>query len=109
MVRLPEKKQIVYAFIDSQNLNLSVKNDLPDKKTGAIKYSGWKLDFRKLYIYPSGKYKVSKAFLFIGKMAGNEKLYKYLETSGYSIIYKPAIEVSDDVHENLSKGMSMQN
>lgn len=49
-----QQKGIVYAFIDSQNLNLGIRS------------LGWKLDFRKFLIYLKDKYKVHKAFLFIG-------------------------------------------
>lgn len=43
-----------YAFIDSQNLNLSIKDQ------------DWKLDFRRFRKYLLDKYGVIKAFLFIG-------------------------------------------
>lgn len=56
------KKQTVYAFIDSQNLNLGVKD------------AGWNLDFKKFRIYLEDKYNVARAYLFIGHVAGNEKL-----------------------------------
>lgn len=48
-----------YAFIDSQNLNLSIR-DL-----------GWRLDFSRFRKYLSDKYQVSKAFVFIGYIEGN--------------------------------------
>ena len=69
-----------YAFIDSQNLNLGVKTQ------------GWKLDFYKFRIFLKDKYKVSKAFLFIGFIPKNKNLYSYLQKSGYEIIYKPVVE-----------------
>ncbi len=42
-----------YAFIDSQNLNLSIKDQ------------GWALDFKRFREYLKDKYGVIKAFLFI--------------------------------------------
>ena len=42
-----------YAFIDSQNLNLAVKDQ------------GWSLDFKRFREYLKDKYGVIKAFLFI--------------------------------------------
>lgn len=43
--------EVIYAFIDSQNLNLSVQKDIKEKGIGKIIYKGWKLDFKKfLYI-----------------------------------------------------------
>ena len=69
-----------YAFIDSQNLNLSIQN------------LGWKLDFTKFYIYLKDKYRITKVFLFIGYVAGNETLYTSLQEAGYIIIFKPTLE-----------------
>ncbi|MDP2860986.1 MAG: NYN domain-containing protein, partial [bacterium] len=73
------KKETVYAFIDSQNLNLGTQS------------LGWKLDFRKFYIYLRDKYKISKAFLFIGYLESNQKLYDNLTKWGYILVFKPAI------------------
>src|SRR3990167_6637546 len=68
-----------YAFIDSQNLNLGVRSQ------------GWKLDWRKFRQYLGNKYSVSKAYLFIGQVAGNELLYAFLQESGYILIFKPTL------------------
>ena len=81
------KKEVVYAFIDSQNLNLGTSKDLYKGKK--LIYKGWKLDFKKFKQYLADKFKVKKAFLFIGYIKKNWKLYKYLESSGYELIYKP--------------------
>ena len=70
----------VYAFIDSQNLNLGVKSQ------------EWRLDWRKFRQYLRNKYNVSKAYLFIGQVAGNESLYTFLQESGYILIFKPTLE-----------------
>ncbi|ODS33593.1 MAG: NYN domain protein [Candidatus Scalindua rubra] len=69
-----------YAFIDSQNVNLAIKD------------CGWDLDFSRFYIYLKDKYKVTKAFLFIGYVAGNEALYTSLQKAGYIVIFKPTLE-----------------
>lgn len=74
------KRTTVYAFIDSQNLNLGVKSQ------------GWKLDFSRFRRYLTDKYHVSKAFLFIGMVPGNELLYKSLSMAGYICIFKPTLE-----------------
>ncbi|MEK7525270.1 MAG: NYN domain-containing protein [Patescibacteria group bacterium] len=72
----PRQKPI-YAFIDSQNLNLGVRSQ------------GWKLDFSKFLVYLKDKLKVAKAFLFIGYLKENQKLYRSLAKSGYTLVYKP--------------------
>ena len=74
------KKPIVYAFIDSQNLNLGVQS------------VGWKLDFQKFRLYLKNKYGVDKAYLFIGQLAGNETLYDRLQDMGYHLILKPTTQ-----------------
>jgi uncharacterized LabA/DUF88 family protein len=68
-----------YAFIDSQNLNL------------AILSLGWRIDFIRFRVYLKDKYKASKAFLFIGYVPGNEKLYTELQQAGYILIFKPTL------------------
>jgi uncharacterized LabA/DUF88 family protein len=72
-----------YAFIDSQNLNL------------AIRELGWKLDFKRFRIYLKDKYGVEKAFLFIGYVEGNSSLYTYLQESGFICIFKPTLKNKD--------------
>ncbi|MBD3281092.1 NYN domain-containing protein [Candidatus Dojkabacteria bacterium] len=84
-----KSNDIVYAFIDSQNLNLSIRNDVYRK--GKLIYEGWHMDFNKLRIYLKDKYKVDKAFLFIGYMKNNKRLYSFLRKSGYILIFKPTI------------------
>ncbi len=77
------KKQNNYAFIDSQNLNLSIRE------------LGWKLDFIRFRKYLADKYQVSKAYLFIGLVEGNSKLYESLQEAGYICIFKPTLKYKD--------------
>ncbi len=97
-----DKAEMIYAFIDSQNLNLSVQKDIVSS-TGVIIYKGWRLDFKRFYIYLKDKYKVDKAYLFIGRIAGNEPLYKFLEDVGYKVIYKPTLDYTNG-KERFTKG-----
>lgn len=85
-----------FAFIDSQNLNLAVQ-DL-----------GWKLDFKKFRIFLKDKFKVSKAYLFIGHVAENETLYAALKDAGYEIIYKPTLEKGGIVKGNCDAELVLQ-
>ena len=73
------KKPVVYAFIDSQNLNLGVRSQ------------GWNMDYRKLRLYLKNKYNVQKAYMFIGMIVGNEELYQSLIKAGFELVYKPTI------------------
>lgn len=75
---MPQVK--VFAFIDSQNLHLGVKE------------AGWTLDFRKFRLYLKNKYGVQRAYLFIGQVPGNEAMYRHLQELGYILIFKPTMQ-----------------
>lgn len=83
----PKETPIIYAFIDSQNLNLGTSKDIYRNKK--LIYKGWKLDFKKFRKYLVDKFRIKKAFLFIGYIKSNEKLYKFLRSCGYTLIFKP--------------------
>jgi len=72
-----------YAFIDSQNVNL------------AIRSLGWRLDWVRFRVYLQEKYGVSKAFLFIGYVEGNNELYVSLQSAGFICIFKPTLNYKD--------------
>ena len=84
-----QKVKPTYAFIDSQNLNLGICDQ------------GWKLDFARFRVYLKDKYKVTKAFLFLGFIEENQKMYDYLENSGYQIIFKPIVKQNGKVKGNV--------
>lgn len=80
---MKKKKQVVvYAFIDSQNLNLGVRSQ------------GWTLDFARFRVFLKDKYKVEKAYLFIWFIEDNQLLYTYLQKSGYICIFKPTLRTN---------------
>lgn len=83
------KRKIVYAFIDSQNLNLGVSKSI--KKKGKIIYKGWELDFNKFRRYLSDKFYVKKAILFIGYIPKYKNLYSNLREDGFEIVFKPVV------------------
>ncbi len=70
----------VYAFIDSQNLNLGVRS------------SGWKIDYKKFRLYLTNKYGVERAYMFIGLIGNNQKLYTKLQMAGFILIFKPTVK-----------------
>lgn len=81
--RRPKRRQPeVYAFIDSQNLNLGVQK------------VGWKMNWRAFREYLRKEYNVTKAFMFIGYMAENESLYEHMHGLGYLIALKPTVDLS---------------
>jgi len=86
------KPPTVYAFIDSQNLNLGTSKNI--YKNGKLVYPGWKLDYQKFRIYLRDKFHVNQAYLFIGYLASNKKLYTYLKRCGYTLVFKPTTKDS---------------
>lgn len=78
-----QDKEKNFAFIDSQNLNLSIRE------------LGWKLDFQRFRKYLAEKYGVVKAFLFIGFVKGNNDLYAHLQEAGFICIFKPTLNYKD--------------
>ncbi len=80
----------IYAFIDSQNLNLGTSKDIFHGRK--LIYKGWKLDFKKFRKYLSDKFRVTKAYIFIGYIKQNENLYKELKADGYELIFKPTVK-----------------
>lgn len=72
-----------YAFIDAQNVHLSIKSQ------------GWDVDWNKFRIYLKEHYNVSTAYLFIGYIEGNNKLYIKLQEAGFICIWKPVLTYKD--------------
>ena len=84
---MPTQHSKIYAFIDSQNLNLGTKKNI--FRNNKRIYKGWQLDYNKFRIYLTDKFRVKKAFLFIGYIKDNHDLYRRLKSYGYELIYKP--------------------
>ena len=77
---MASNNQKTYAFIDSQNLNLGVRS------------LGWNLDYNKFRLYLTNKYNVDRAFMFIGLVENNQKLYTELQAAGFILIFKPTVQ-----------------
>lgn len=71
-----------YAFIDSQNLNVSVQN------------FGWKMNWRKFREFLNDRYGVTKAYMFIGYVPENEDLYEKMHEAGYAVVLKPTFDMT---------------
>ena len=80
---MSQEKKKNYAFIDSQNLNLAIRDQ------------GWQLDFKRFRVYLREKYQVEKAFLFIGYIEGKNSLYISLQEAGFLCIFKPTLKYKD--------------
>jgi uncharacterized LabA/DUF88 family protein len=75
-------KPRVYAFIDSQNLNV-----------GTQKF-GWKMNWAKFRQFLADKYGVEKAYMFIGYIPENADLYEKMHEAGYMVVLKPTFDVT---------------
>ena len=73
---MENKKENNFAYIDGANLYEGVKG------------LGWNLDYKKFRRWLKDKYMVANAYLFIGYLSKNKKLYTYLQESGFILIYK---------------------
>jgi uncharacterized LabA/DUF88 family protein len=74
-----EKNARNYAFIDAQNLNLGIQE------------LGWKLDYRKFRRYLREKYAVEVAYMFLGFVTSNQRLYSALQKAGFVLNFKPVV------------------
>lgn len=79
-----------FAFIDAQNVYKGVQSD------------GWSIDWRRFRIFLKDKYKVERAYLFIGYLSQYQNLYSMLQESGYILVFKPTlINKSGEVKGNV--------
>ncbi len=67
------------AYIDGANLHRGVKS------------MGWKLDYTRFRVWLKDKYKIERAYIFIGLIPAYKDLYKYLQESGFILVYKEVI------------------
>jgi uncharacterized LabA/DUF88 family protein len=72
----------VYAFIDSQNLNVGVQK------------FGWKMDWQKFRKWLADEHGITKAFMFIGYVPEFEAMYEQLHEAGYMIVLKPTYDMT---------------
>jgi uncharacterized LabA/DUF88 family protein len=82
------RQRQVYAFIDSQNLNV-----------GTQKF-GWKMNWVRFRKFLAEKYGVDKAYMFIGYMPENEDLYEKMHEAGYLVVLKPTFDVTKPRPDN---------
>lgn len=89
--RRNKNKQGVYAFIDSQNLNIGTQK------------AGFKLDWKKFYQYLKEQHGVTRAFLFVGYIQEYEDMYRQLHEFGYAVVLKPTHDLTRPPDEKDDK------
>lgn len=72
-------KENNFAYIDGANLHKGIKS------------LGWILDYKKFRIWLTEKYKVNRAYLFLGMIPKYKELYQYLQECGFMLIFKEVV------------------
>lgn len=77
----PDGKRLVnIAYIDAANLDKALRLTLL-----------WQLDYRKFRVWLLEKYKVERAYIFIGLIPKYKDLYTYLQECGFTLIFKDVL------------------
>jgi len=71
------------AYIDGANLHKGIAS------------LGWTLDYRRFKVWLAEKYGVKSAYLFIGLIPKYKELYKYLQESGFTLVFKEVVYDGD--------------
>jgi len=66
----------IYAYIDGNNLHKGIKE------------LGWTIDYFRLRRWLTEKYHVVEAYIFLGYLADNQRLYEKLRRAGFVLIFK---------------------
>jgi uncharacterized LabA/DUF88 family protein len=75
-----EKENNNYAFIDGQNLYMN---------TAKKEINPWKVDLARFRIYLKEKYRVDKAYYFLGYVQEkNQELYEEIQNAGFVLIFR---------------------
>jgi uncharacterized LabA/DUF88 family protein len=70
---------------------------------------GWVLDYVKFRKWLEEKYSVKKAYLFIGMVPERKRLYRYLQESGFTLIFKETLPHKDgSIKGNCDAEMVLQ-
>jgi hypothetical protein len=88
----PKTSPEVYAYIDSQNLNVTTQKD------------GWKMNWARFRQWLADEYGVTKAYMFIGYVPEFEAMYEQLHDQGYAIVLKPTFDMTRVQEEENREG-----
>lgn len=72
-----------YAYIDGNNLHRGIKE------------LGWKLDYFRFRRWLIEKYQITKAYIFLGYVPSNRRLYEKLRHAGFILVFKSLSYQSD--------------
>lgn len=84
-------------FIDGANLYKSMKSGTDE------------LDYAKFSRYLKDKYRPEAIYIFIGYIAAQQNLYKYLERCGYKLVFKETLQKRDgEIKGNVDAELVVQ-
>ena len=92
-----KKKRVNLAYIDATNLDKALRRDLK-----------WKLDYRRFRIWLTEKYKVERAYIFIGLIPKYKNLYTHLQDCGFILAFKDVIYQDGKPKGNCDSDLLMQ-
>ncbi|HEX9721921.1 MAG TPA: NYN domain-containing protein [Candidatus Paceibacterota bacterium] len=77
------KNENNFAYIDGANLYRGIMG------------LGWELNYRRFRVWLREKYAVQTAYLFIGLIPKYKELYRYLQETGFTLVYKEVVYDGD--------------
>ena len=92
-----EKKRVNLAYFDATNLYKA-----------PLTYFRWKLDYKKFRVWLAEKYKVERAYVFIGLIPRYKNLYTYLQDCGFILAFKDVIYQDGKAKGNCDSDLLMQ-
>ncbi len=85
-----------YAFIDNENVNISVQKQ------------GWKIDRGKLIAWLREEHGVTKVYMFMGYLKTYEPMYAFFRQLGYELIFKPVTVRGGTTKGNIDAELVLQ-
>lgn len=85
-----------YAFIDMQNLY------------SALEQQGWRMDWKKFFVFLEEKHQVRLAYIFMGFLPENRRFYQFLQKIGYKLIFKEVSILNGKVKGNVDVELAVQ-
>ena len=91
------KIRVNLAYIDAANLDKALKNHLR-----------WKMDYKRFRVWLKEKYKVERAYIFIGLIPKYKDLYTYLQDCGFFLVFKDVVYQNGTTKGNCDSDLLMQ-
>ena len=85
------------AYIDATNLDKALRNQLK-----------WELDYKRFHVWLKEKYKVEKAYIFIGLIPKYKDIYTHLQDCGFELIFKDVIYADGKPKGNCDSDLLMK-